>query len=111
MSRVRNLLDFLNITDTKELARFLSNAIREIQQAINGNINFQDNFRGKILEVTFSSANADVRVEHRLGFNAQNYLVLKRSADLTVYDGINASSETVIWLRSSAVGTATIFVF
>lgn len=111
MGRVRNLLDTLNLKTVEELSRFASNALREIQQIINGNISFDDNFRGKTFTVVFNSANADTKIDHGLGFVPTSYLVTSQTAAMSIYNGTQTATGQIFFLRSSAVGTATVFLF
>lgn len=111
MGRVRNLLDILNLTEPEEIARFCSNAFREIQQIINGNISFEDNFRGKTVEVTFTVINQDTRIEHGLGYVPTGYIVTTKDVALNVYDGAADTTSSAIFLRSTLAGTANILIF
>ena len=61
-----------------------------------------------ILVFEFPSGGVDVRVPHDLGRLPAGYLVVGRSANANVYDGIDASTESELVLRSSA--TATVYV-
>lgn len=112
MGRVRNLLNVVNINGVQELARFCSNAFSEIQQIINGNISFEDNFRGKVLTVDFVAANVDTRILHDLGYVPTGYIVCSKSVALVdVYDGDQAATSTTIFLKSAVAGTVDLLIF
>ena len=62
------------------------------------------------IEFTFTGPGVDVAVEHKLGRIPVGYLVVKRTASMTVYDGVASSSEDWLVLRASAAGTAYVLV-
>lgn len=115
MAQIKNTLDILNIKTIQDLTRFLSNAFRDIQQAVNGNITFSENFRGTFVSVNFTAANTNTFLTHGLGYTPSGYIVTTASAAMSVYDGNQTAapfdSTQVFFLRSSAIGTVTIFLF
>lgn len=111
MGRVRNLLDTLNLTTPEELARFVSNALKEIQQIINGNISFQDNFRGKIVDFNFTATNTDTRIVHGLGYVPSGYIVVQTNVGVVVNDGSIQTTSTDIWLKGNAISSGKILIF
>lgn len=94
----------------------INNEFRIIKGAINGGIQFglengkDKNMNGAMFRVSFPVANTDVSVTHGLRTIPVGYLVLKRDAAGVVYDGIGIWSVTRIYLRSSLVQTALIFI-
>lgn len=61
-------------------------------------------------QVFFTSAGADVNVPHGLGRIPAGYLVVGRSASITVYDGAAPSSADYLVLRASGAGSAQVLV-
>lgn len=101
--------DISNIKD-EEIKRFSTIVLTQIVGAINGNITFSDNMLGQQVSVTFTAANTDTAIDHTLNRTISQYLVLSRSANMVIYDGSSASTSSRIYLKSSATGTATIFL-
>lgn len=104
-------IDFNNIEDEKEQARLLAIFTSGVKNILNNGISFSDNFASKIVTVSFDVANAEVNVAHNLGKNPTGYLVLTRSANAVIYDGVSESTTSSIFLRSSAVATCSVMVF
>ncbi len=98
------------IKDEAEFKRFLVAFLTEIKLAVNGNLNFVDNFGGREVSVTFTAANTNTRVDTGLRTVPTKYIVQGTTAAMSVYDGTLASQPGVIFLRSSAVGTARLLV-
>lgn len=116
MSSLTASTDFTQVDDKKnpdvpELKKFLSIFGDNVVETINGNLDFSTNFNGKLMSVTFSSANSDVAVSHGLGRVPSGYLVYSRSASMVVYNGSSPSTSSVIYLKASATGTVGLFIF
>ena len=98
------------LKDETEFKRFLVNFLTEVKLAVNGNLNFVDNFGGREVSVTFNVANSDTRVDTGLRVVPTKYIVFGTTAAMSIYDGTLPSQSGVIFLRSSAVGTARLLV-
>ncbi len=94
-----------------EFKRFVSLAFEEISRILTKGLDFESNFVGKTVEVTFSAPNVDVAVPHGLSRAPTRYFVVGQSAAMSVYDGANPSTAQIIYLRSSAAGVARIQLF
>lgn len=106
----RNWWNVQNFEDDKKwpnLALFL----KDIYNILVKGITPQDNFRGALLEVDFEDADTDTKIRHGLSFVPSNYFVVGLSVAMTIYDGDTANNADNIYLKSSAIGTARIFVF
>lgn len=97
--------------DTEEFKRYVSIWIDQASDVINGRLSLSDNFDAQFISVQFSAINTQVEVGHTLGRIPQGYIVVGLSAALTVYDGNATNTSAVLYLKSSAVGTARLFVF
>lgn len=62
------------------------------------------------LEVKFTSAGVDVVVAHGLERVPIGYLVVGKSAGVTVYDGATPSSRDYLVLRATGAGTVRVLV-
>lgn len=110
MGKIETSVDPKNAENWEELRRYTSKFIAEVKKTVNGFLSFQDNFRGIILETEFTAANADTALRHNLGYKPNYYLVLNRSASMVIYDGAADTTTEVIYLKSSAIGSANILV-
>ena len=96
---------------TEEQQQAITLFLKDVYNILNRGILLKDNVKGALLGVTFSSANADVEIRHGLDFVPNNYLVVGTSSAMSVYDGVTSADKTFFYLRSSATGTARIFIF
>lgn len=110
MSKPTQSTDFDRIKP-EDVPKYLAKYAEEISRILTNGVDFQTNFNGKLLSITFSAANSDTALTHNLGRVPTGYLVYSKSAALIVYDGSLGSSESVIYLRASAPGTAGVIVF
>jgi hypothetical protein len=110
MSKVTAGVDFDKVPED-ELTRYLSIFGAAVLQAINGGLDFSTNFNGKIVSVTFSSANNDTAVSHGLGRAPVGYIPVRLGAAMTLYDGTMANTTSLLYLKSSATGSASVFIF
>lgn len=106
----RNWWNVDNIEDSKRWAS-LTLFLKDVYNILLKGITPVDNFRGNLVEVTFSAADTDVQVKHGLSYIPSNYFIIGTSAAMSVYDGNTDSTNTYIYLRSSATGTARVFLF
>lgn len=94
-----------------EQARFTDVFLNDVAKVVNGGLDFQTNFNGKLITAAFSSANTDTAVAHNLGRAPQGYVVTSLSTNMVVYSGSTAADKNTITLKSSAAGSAGLFVF
>jgi hypothetical protein len=99
------------VKDPAEQARFISQIFEELRSLLNNGLSLSDNFGGKIMSVTFSAANTDTAVTHGLGRVATQYIPLRLSANMVIYDGAAAATSTSTYLKSSAAGTISLWIF
>jgi len=95
----------------EDLPRWTSICLEAIISTINGKLDFQTNFNAKTVAVTFSAPSVDTAFIHGLGRVPQGYIVVGSTAAMSVYDGSGAGTESLLYLRSSAAGTARILVY
>lgn len=83
-----------------------------LDDILNGGVNYQDNFRMQVVGVTFTAADTDVQVAHSLGVMPLGYVAIGKSAAMIIYDGSSSVlTKQFITIRSSVIGNATIMVF
>lgn len=110
MSKVTASADFDRVPEDK-LTRYLAIFGDDVLSTLNGGLDFETNFNAKIVTVTFSSTSADVAVTHGLGRAPVGYIPLTLSADMTIYTGSSPGTSSLLYLRSSATGTAKLLIF
>lgn len=113
MSKVQNI-DISNITSLNDLTRFLSPFMNQVFSALNSGLNFQDNFKASVVQVSFpASANQNLVVKHNLPSTPIGYIPIQFSAAANIYNGSSlVLGLTFANLKCSASGiTATILFF
>lgn len=109
MSSITASTDFDRVPEDKKI-RYIVLFSEQVSQTLNKNLDFTTNFAGVNATATFTVANTDTAVVHGLGKIPTGYLVLGLSAAMIVYN-TTAATATTLWLKSSAVGVAKLFVF
>lgn len=102
-----------NVENVDEAKRWSSATLflKDVYNILLKGITPTDNFRGALFTVEFTAADTDVQIRHGLQFVPQNYFVVGCSAAMNIYDGSESATNTYFYLRSSAIGTARIFLF
>lgn len=109
--KVNSVQDISNVQDFEQLRRFSARLFKQISEILNGEVNFTDNFRASIAEVEFTAANTEQRITHGLGKAPIGYIAIGKSANMNLYDGETDTTQTEIYIQSSATGTAKILIF
>lgn len=108
--RIANF-DVKAVDSIDDIKRFISQTVAQIITIVNGRITFADNFDGKAIPVTFSALGVDTAVVHNLGRLSIGYFIINASAPMSIYNGSQASTESITYLKSNNPGSATILVF
>lgn len=108
MAKIQNFIDLSNIKDQADFQRHGSIAIGNISDAVNGNLEFDNNLNTKTVTVAFDSANTDIMVTHNLGRIPSGFIQSNASANMNVFLGSKAPTKNVSYLQSSAPGTITL---
>lgn len=95
----------------EEMPRYLTLFGDQVVRTVNGGLDFQTNFNGTVVSLTFSATNTDTSVAHGLGRVPTGYLIIGRTANMGIYNGAASNTATNLILRSSSVGTASVLVF
>lgn len=111
MSKLTTSSDFSKITTWEELRRWVTQFCEDVKVQINGKIDFVSNISCDIIDVEFTAANTDVQVNHRLRRIPTGYFLVKTNVAAIIYDGSEASTDTMIMLKSSAIANCKIVVF
>lgn len=106
----RNWWNIENMQEDKKESS-LTLFLKDIYTILSKGIVFQDNFRGVVLDVTFSLADTDTIIPHGLSYTPTKYIVLSRSANFVVYNGSQSGDLQNFYLRSSGTGNISVFIF
>lgn len=112
MSTVQSAQGISNQTSIVGVGRATQQFATDVQNLLNGQLSFADNFKAQIISVTFNAANTDMQINQNLNSVPSGYLVLRKSMSLDVYDGSqNVFTKSYVTLRSTAPGTVSLMVF
>lgn len=109
--KVKTVQDFNNVDNWEDLRKYSSQVVKAIIDVVNGNLDFSSNIRSSIITAQFTVATSDQQVAHGLGTVPSGYIVVGRSSNFNVFNGISPNTSDNIFLASSGAGTATILVF
>lgn len=107
----RNWWNIDNVIEPDAKLKAIGIFLKDVYSILNRNISFADNIRGAKLSVTFGAANVDTQIRHGLDFVPTNYILVKSSVAMSVYDGSIGPDKNFIYLRSDGIGVAEIFLF
>lgn len=101
-----------NITtiDAKDVQKFVGLMMENIVQVLNGNLEFISNIKSSIISATFNATNTETQFSHTLGKVPIGYIVLSSTAAMSVYSGTTPFTNGLIFLKSSATGTASLLL-
>ena len=95
----------------EELAKFMDLFCQDVENTINGKLDFSTNFNCKLISITFGTANVNASALHGLGRVPSGYIVTRASAAVSVYDGSIANTTSSINLMASVPATVGLLVF
>lgn len=110
MSNIQASAD-VSTVDEKEFPKYVGLFLADVLRVVNGGIEFGSNISGKAVSAVFTAANTDTVIAHGLGRTPAGYIVTSLSASMVVYNGSVGSNTTNLIIRSSAVGSAGLFVY
>lgn len=108
--KINGPTDVSNVGTWEELRRFAGSAIRDIITVINGGVDLVDNCATRSLTVTFTAAGS-VTVDHGLGRVPRGYVIVGRTTNIQVFDGVTLSTDKLLSLQTSGAGVVRILVF
>lgn len=103
--------DLSNTQTLDDFKRFASPVIEDLVTVVNGRLSFIENCETFAGTCAFTAANSEIRVRHDLGRAPNGYFVGKRSANITVFDGVSANTNNFLFVQASGVGTVTLLVY
>lgn len=111
MGKIQSRTDLSSLETPEEFQRHGAQAISNMADVVNGQLEFDKNFKSQTVTVTFTSADTDTSVTHSLKKTNVNYMVVKKSANCSVYDGAGKATANRLFLRSSSAATVTLVLF
>ena len=99
-----------NTTSWEELKRFIAQVVEPLVTEVNGRLQFTSNMQTTLTTITFTATNTDTPIDHGLGSVPVGWFLVSPSAAMQVYQ-VTASTDKVLTLRSSAIGTAQVLAF
>lgn len=112
MSKIQSAPGISNQKDAMGVGRATQQFATDVQNLVNGQLSYVDNFKAQLIGVTFLAANTDQAVPHNLNSLPTGYQILRKSVTLDVYDGSqNVFQTSYVTLRSTAIGFVTLMIF
>lgn len=94
-----------------DITRFVSAFLTQIQDIVNGNLSFGDNIKAQVVSANFTAANAQIQIGHTLGKAPIGYILVGSSVAMSLYNGTSANTDQLLYISSTAVGSASVLVF
>ncbi len=110
MSSITASTNFTLVTG-KDLDDFVSVFAEDVIHIVNGGLDFDTNFNAKEISFNFTAADVDTSAGHGLGRVPTRYIVTSASAAMAIYTATLASTSSTMYLKSSAIGTATVLIY
>ena len=111
MSKLKNEFNISQLKTTEEVVRFMSIITDEMQQVINGKIDFDSNIRTNVVDVSFTTANAEKPIAHTLNRVPIGYILVKTNVAVRLYDGATTNTASTIYIKADAIATTKVMVF
>ena len=111
MSKIDQNIDTGRVTSWEDLRRFVTYILVQIQNVINGQIEFGVNIKSNLLDANFIVANQELAIQHGLRQIPKGYFLSGSNVATSIYDGDSNWTETNIYLKSSVVANTRITVF
>lgn len=109
--KVKTTQDVSNVDSLEDLVRYTGKVFGDILTEFNGRVDFLDNCRTSLVSFTFTTANLEYSIPHTLSRVPQGYILVGASVAMSLYNGTSANTTSAIFLKSNAIGTASILIF
>lgn len=111
MAKITSPTDLTSITDEKDFMRFTSQLINNIVDIINGKITFNDNITSQSVTVSFTAANTDTAISHKLNKTGVKYFPVSKSVACDVFNGSKSQTTNTIYLQSTQIANVTLELY
>lgn len=101
-----------------EMGRFVdlfaqdtTRVVNDLLHAVNGRLDFENNFGAKIVNVVFTDADTETAVAHGIGRPPRGYIVTSLGAATTVYNSGTPWTANTIYLSATIATSADLLIF
>lgn len=110
MSRITASTDFTETPEAQQI-KFIDLFGQDVVRAVNGDLDFDTNFNAREVTFTFTAADTNTSIGHSLGRVPSRYILTSSTAAMSLYAATAASTSSTMFLRSSAIGVATVLIY
>lgn len=110
MPLLRNGTELEKLDTPEKKFRYIELFLQEIKSYFNGKIGVENQI-GRHVSFTFDEADVEKNVRHDLGYTPSYYRIENTSAAMQIYNGASDPNSTFYPLKSSAVGTVTLYIY
>ena len=110
MSQLKYNPNLSNIKDLDMFIKYASQAIKQIQDIIDGGVDFDINIASQTLTVTFSLANTVRIINHKMNRTGLKYFVVDKSVACDIYHTASRDTVSQIALSCTVATTVTIIL-
>lgn len=111
MSKIKVPQTLTNIEEKDDLVRYVSQTLMDVVSTLNGGISISENLDSRIVGVTFTAANMNVIVNHKLNRVPVGYWPVTRTSNITVFDGTSPNTSSVLNIQASGAGGVKLLIF
>jgi len=111
MSRMTIQTDLGRIKDLDTLIKYTAQCIQQLNNIVNGNIEFDSNIMSQTISIKFTTANQDTMFIHSLNRKNLKYMVVDKTISCDVYHNSSKDNATQICLACTQATSVTIILF
>lgn len=111
VSKLKNQFNISQLKTTDEIVRFLTMILEELTIQFNGKIDFDSNIRTSLVDVSFTTANAEKPITHTLDRVPLGYILAKSNVAVRLYDGATTNTASTIYIKADAISTTKVLIF
>lgn len=111
MSRMTIQTDLGRIKDLDTLIKYTSQCIQQLNNIVNGNIEFDSNIMSQTMSIKFTTANLDTMFTHTLNRKNLKYMIVDKTIACDVYHTASKDNASQICLACTQVTSVTIILF
>jgi hypothetical protein len=110
MSRMTIQTDLGRISDLPTLIKYTAQCIQQLNNIINGNVEFGDNIMSQIVSVVFNTANVGQYITHGMRSKGLKFFVVDKSVSCDVFHTASLDNDSQIYLTCTVATTVTIIL-
>ena len=109
--KITPVADLSNVKDAPTFMRFAAQLFNDIIVILNGNLEFDSNFKTQSVTVVFNATNKDMAVPHNLNKTGVKYIITSKSVACDVFTGLTPQTTSVLFLQSTQKATVTMELY